>query len=51
MENSGPSRLLWLFIGMIVGTYLLKEAGVDVLQATVDCLDCAIQYIQAHASK
>jgi|TARA_R110002167_G_scaffold357535_1_gene573113 hypothetical protein len=43
--------LFWLFVGMIIGTYLLKEVGVDVLQLTVDCLNNVLAYIQNHASK
>jgi hypothetical protein len=43
--------LIWCFVGMIVGTYLFKEVGVDVIQTTIDCLNSVFTYIQAHASK
>ena len=43
--------LIWCFVGMIVGTYLFKEMGVDVIQTTIDCLNSVFTYIQTHASK
>ena len=43
--------LILLFVGMIVGTYLFKEVGVDVFQATIDCLNGVFTYVQTHASK
>jgi hypothetical protein len=43
--------LILLFVGMIVGTYLFKEASVDVIQATIDCLNSVFTYVQTHASK
>tara|TARA_R110000824_G_scaffold209845_1_gene395710 strand:- start:1311 stop:1457 length:147 start_codon:yes stop_codon:yes gene_type:complete len=43
--------LVWLFIGMIIGTYLFKEAGVDVIQTSIDYLNSVFTYIQTHASK
>ena len=49
MEDDKPSRLLWCFIGMVVGTYLFKEVGVDVLQMTIEFLHGAFTYIQSNA--
>ena len=43
--------LIWLFVGMIVGTYLFREMDVDVFQATIDCLNGVFTYVQTHASK
>ena len=43
--------LIWCFIGMIVGTYLFKEMGVDVIQTTIDCLNSVLTYVQTHAAK
>ena len=43
--------LIWLFVGMIVGTYLFKEVGVDVFQMTIDCLNSVLTYVQTHAAK
>ena len=51
MDDGVLPRLLWLFVGMIVGTYLLREMEIDVLQTTIDCLNNALEYVQTHASK
>ena len=48
MEDNKPSRLLWCFIGMVGGTYLFKEMGVDILQMTIDFLHGAFTYIQSN---
>ena len=43
--------LFWLLFGMIVGSYLCKEMGVDCFQAAIDGLNSVINYVQANASK
>jgi len=43
--------LILLFIGMIVGTYLFKEMGVDVIQTIIDSLNSVFTYVRTHASK
>jgi len=42
--------LFWLLFGMIVGSYLCKEMGVDCFQAAINGLDSVINYIQTKAT-
>ena len=43
--------LFWCLVGMIVGTYLFKEMGVDVIQTIIDSLNSVFTYVRTHASK